>query len=99
MIVRYHPLVQRDVDRILDHLDKKAVAGSADGFYDELSALFRAAGAQPTRFHPFDARLRRANLDRFPYHFLYEIRAHDIYDWTVRHDSRHPRHGLGRLRR
>jgi hypothetical protein len=36
------------------------------------------------------------NLERFPYHFLYDTHAEFIFIFVVRHDKRHPSFGLRR---
>jgi hypothetical protein len=40
--------------------------------------------------------LRRVNLNRFPYHFLYRIAGDHIRVLVVRHHRRHPNVGLSR---
>lgn len=42
----------------------------ATRFFEELTKRVAQAHAQPQRFHPVAGELRRANLERFPYHFL-----------------------------
>src|SRR5947207_14675299 len=72
MKVGYHPAVQRDVNRALRRYDKLS-ANLGDEFWAELKTYIRAAAANPLRFHPSVRNLRRANLKRFPYHFLYRV--------------------------
>lgn len=68
----------------------------ADAFYDEFMAAVCNAGVNPEG-HSFDSSgLRRTNLRRFPYHFLYRVRQHDILILVLRHHRRHPSFGLGR---
>jgi plasmid stabilization system protein ParE len=67
----------------------------ADEFFDELMATLDAAAEKPELCHPdtYDERLKRANLKRFPYHFLFKEKAGHIYIVVVRHDKRHPSFG------
>ncbi|MES2596757.1 MAG: hypothetical protein V4662_15550 [Verrucomicrobiota bacterium] len=69
----------------------------AEDFFAEFEAgLFEVAG-NPQAFH-FDASgLRRCNFDRFPYHFLYDVREDYVRVWVVRHDRRNPRFGMQRF--
>ena len=95
MILRYHPLVQRDVSEILTYYEHVS-ALVADGFWDEFMAAIKSIQENPTHHH-FDASgLRRCNLHRFPYHILFRIAGGYIRVLTVRHHRRHPRRGTGR---
>lgn len=95
MRVGYHPAVQKDVNRILRRYDKES-SRLGDEFWDELDRSIQAAAANPLRFHPFAQGLRRANLRRFPYHFLYRILPDRIRIIAVRHHKQHPRFGFER---
>lgn len=95
MTVSYHPSVQRDVSRVLRRYD--AVSNRlADEFWDELQSVLRTAAANPLRFHPYVEDLRRANLKRFPYHFLYRVLPGKIRVIAVRHHKQEPRTGTTR---
>lgn len=96
MRVAYHPAVQRDVNRILRHYDRVSPE-LGDAFWEELMATIESAAAAPQRFHPADRGRRRANLKRFPYHFLYRIMAGGIRVVVVRHHERHPSYGQRRM--
>jgi hypothetical protein len=75
--VRFHRRVREDLKEIL---------GRCYGFSDQLGEDFFAefqiglskAVENPRRFHFDRSGLRRCNLDRFPYHFLYDIRGECI---------------------
>jgi len=72
MKVGYHARVQTDVSEILRRYD--AISPRlGDKFWSELVALIQRSSSQPTQFHSADAQRRRANLSRFPYHFLYQV--------------------------
>ncbi len=95
MRVGYHSAVQRDVNRVLRRYDKES-SRLGDEFWDELNNYVKAAAVNPLRFHPFIRDLRRANLKRFPYHFLYRILPDRIRVIAVRHHKQNPRFGLHR---
>jgi plasmid stabilization system protein ParE len=96
MRVAYHPAVQRDVSRILRHYDaiNKQLG---DDFWEELDLLIESVAANPRGFH-FESgqKRRRANLKRFPYHFLFREISDGIRITVVRHHRQHPEFGLRR---
>ena len=95
MEVRYHPLVRQDVlETFRNYQDISPRL--ADEFDAELKATIAKAAENPLRFHPTDHGFRRANLKRFPYHFLYDIQAAFIRVMIVRHHKRHPDFGMDR---
>ena len=56
-------------------------------FFAEFQVGLAKVCKNPRFFH-FDASgLRKCNLDRFPYHFLYDIRGGTIRVWVLRHSS------------
>ncbi len=96
MGVNYHPLVRGDVLEILRYYHEISPK-LADDFNTELRSLIERAGENPLRFHPTHRGFRRANLKRFPYHFLYEVHPESIRVMIVRHNKRHPQFGLERV--
>ncbi len=54
------------------------------------------AAQRPDRYHLFKGDLRRANLKRFPYHFLYRVVGDCVRILVVRHHRRDPGYGLER---
>lgn len=97
MKVTYHRLVQRDVNCARRYYDEEASEKAGDEFFDELMFYVNRALDRPTRYHPVSPRLRRVNLKRFPYNFLYQIQADGIFVTVVRHNRRHPSFGIGRI--
>ena len=95
MRVTYHPFVQRDVNAILRYYDEHSTR-LADEFWDELLANIESASDNPERSHVVELGLHRVNLQRFPYHFLYQVLPGRIRVMVVRHNKGHPTHGLGR---
>ena len=94
MRVGYHRLVEKDVAEILDHYERFS-SRLAEDFREELKRIIDHAAGNPLRFHPA-GRYRRANLSRFPFHILYEIREDALRIMIVRHNKRDPLYGTGR---
>jgi plasmid stabilization system protein ParE len=92
---RFHRRVQSDLNEILKRYD--AVSNKlGDDFFAELHIGLKKAIDNPRYFHFDRSGLRRCNLDRFPYHFLYDIRHEHLRIWVVRHNRRNPEFGLKR---
>ncbi len=96
MKIRYNRHVPRDVQEIRDHYASEAGTIIADEFFKELLGFLAQAAGNPRRFHPDVNGARRANLERFPYHFCYLIRQGFIYVLIVKHNRRHPSFGQQR---
>jgi plasmid stabilization system protein ParE len=96
MTLIYHPRVSHDVAQALRYYDEAGGPALGDAFFEELTQRVEQARAQPLRFHPVSGELRRANLERFPYHFLFRLRDDTIRVLVVRHNRRHPTFGLHR---
>ena len=98
MNVRFHRRVQTDLNQVLKQYYEVSES-LGDDFFKGFQTGVRKALENPKFFH-FDASgLRRCNLDRFPYHFLYDLRGGFIRIWVVRHNHRHPAFGLRRFDR
>ena len=98
MNYRYHRLVQRDVNDAVAFYEEHANDVIADEFYQELIEAVADAAINP-KSYPFlsgSTTLRRVNLKRFPFHFLYQVRPEALYVVVVRHHNRHPRFGMRR---
>ena len=91
-----HRRVCSDVDEIMDYYERAELPELAQDFYRELRIFMQDAACRPDRYHAFKAGLRRANLRRFPYHFLYRIVGDCVRVLVVRHHRRHPDYGLER---
>ena len=96
MTVTLHRSVRAEVDKIMDRYEAVAGPHLADEFYSELYSLIRKASQNPRRFRIIEGDLRRANLKRFPYHFLYRELPDGIRITLVRHHHRDPEHGMQR---
>lgn len=91
-----HPKTDADVLKIMEYYERVASAGLADAFYSELRQLMLQAAERPASFAICERDLRRVNLQRFPYHFLFRIAADSVRILVVRHHRRHPSLGLRR---
>ncbi len=95
MRIEYHPSVRQDVAEAVRRY--KAVSEKlANDFIAELRRVIAVAGANPGRFHQVKLTLHRANLKRFPYHFIYREIPEGIRVMLVRHHRRHPDAGMER---
>ena len=89
MRIEYHPSVRQDVAEAMRRYT--AVSEKlANDFKAELRRVIAMAGANPNRFRPVKPGFRRANLKRFPYHFIYREIPEGIRVTLVRHHRRHP---------
>jgi plasmid stabilization system protein ParE len=83
-----HPKVYSDIDRIMGYYEQVATSQLANEFYAELRSLMTTIR---------QGEIRRANLHRFPYHFLFRIAEDVVRILVVRHHRRDP--SLGNARR
>lgn len=93
----HHPSSRFDVLEIVEFYRDTADATLAADFYAELLETFDKIAERPRSFQTYVGDTRRANLNRFPHHVVFEI----IDDTTiaiilVRHDHRDPENGLDR---
>jgi len=93
----YHRLAVRDVREVLDYYQSESGQHLADRFYGEFVETIRKIQENPRHFPPvINTGLRRAHLNSFPYHILYEERLWGIKVMIVRHHRRSPHYGLRR---
>ncbi len=90
MRVILHPKVHSDVDAIMDYYERVASRDLADDFYAELRRFISDAAERPESFSIRERDIRRVNLRRFPYHFLFRIVGDVVRVLVVRHHRRHP---------
>ena len=91
----FHPLVGREARKIereyrdvSDHL--------ADRFWIELNEGIDDVFEHPERHHFDSSGYRRRNLQKFPFHILFETRLDAVRIMVVRHHSRNPSYGMRR---
>ncbi len=95
MGIEYHPSVRQDVAEAIRRY-KSVSEKLASDFRAELRRVIAVAAADPNRFHLLKPGLHRANLKRFPYHFIYREVPEGIRVTLVRHHRRHPDSGMNR---
>jgi plasmid stabilization system protein ParE len=91
-----HPKVYSDIDRIMAYYDEVATPELANEFYAELRHFMREAAMRPESFAIRECAIRRVNLHRFPYHFLFRMVGDTVRILVVRYHGRHPSLGTGR---
>jgi plasmid stabilization system protein ParE len=96
MVLEFHRQVASDISRIMDYYTDVARQELADEFYEELRSFFQKAAESPEAYAVQEFDLRRANLKRFPYHFLFRIVGERVRILVVRHHSRRPSLALRR---
>ena len=91
-----HPKVRFEVHAIMKYYERVATPELADDFYSELRRFMLKAVERPEAFSIRERDLRRVNLHRFPYHFLFRIVGDAARILVVRHHRRHPSAGIRR---
>ena len=96
MRVIFHVHVAHDVRRALKHYDNVGGKELGDAFHEELMVRVHQAIENPKRFHFFKGDIRRANLNRFPWHMLYRETFFGIRVLVVKHNRQNPHFGMRR---
>ncbi len=91
-----HPKVPSDIHAIMAYYESVASKDLADDFYAELRQFMQGAADRPELFSIRNRDLRRVNLRRFPYHFLFRIVGDAVRILVVRHHRRDPSLGIHR---
>jgi toxin ParE1/3/4 len=91
-----HSRVAMDIARIMRYYEEVAGDQLADEFYTEVHSRFAAVLQTPEAHRKYSGDLRRVDLTRFPYHFIYRIAGDRVRVLVVRHHRRHPNVGLSR---
>ena len=92
----FHPRVYSDLTKIMEYYEQAATPELADAFYREFRLFAVEAAGRPESFAIRERDIRRANLRRFPYHFLFRIVDDSVRILVVRHHRRHPSFGIKR---
>ena len=95
MNVQFHPAVEQDVAKAFQRYDVVSQK-LGEEFKAELQRTIALAANHPGRFHSIKSGFRRANLKRFPYHFLYREISGGIRVTLLRHHRRNPKFGMER---
>jgi len=96
MRLEFHSQIASDISRIMDYYRDVAGQPLADEFYGELILFFQKAADSPEAYDIRERDLRRVNLERFPYHFLFRIVRDRVRILVVRHHRRRPSLSLHR---
>ena len=91
-----HPKIYSDVSQIMEYYERVATPELADEFYRELRYFIEKAVETPETFAVRERDIRRVNLRRFPYHFLFRVTENSVRILVVRHHGRHPAVGTER---
>ena len=96
MRLEFHKRVASDISRIMDYYENVAGPELADEFYAELQFFLQKAADSPESYRVREHDLRRVNLKRFPYHFLFRKVDDRVRVLVVRHHKRRPSLGIHR---
>jgi plasmid stabilization system protein ParE len=96
MHLAFHPQVVTDISRIIEYYEDAAGQQLAGEFYSELRAYFEKAADFPETYKVLERDLRRVNLEKFPFHFLFRIVDDQVRILVVRHNKRRPSLGIHR---
>jgi plasmid stabilization system protein ParE len=97
MKVQFNSSVYSDLLEIMEYYDESGGTNLAAEFYAEFRQYAKAAAARPYSFTRDRRNLRKARLNRFPYHFLFRIiDTSSIRILVVKHDRREPLFGTDR---
>ena len=96
MQLEFHSHVTSDISQIMDYYEEVAGAHLAEDFYAELRSFFRKAAEFPEAYGVRERDIRRVNLEKFPFHFLFRIVNDRVRILVVRHHRRRPSLGLHR---
>jgi plasmid stabilization system protein ParE len=91
-----HPKVYSDISSIMEYYEQVSTTELADEFYRELRHFIQKVAERPGSFAIRERDIRRVNLWRFPYHFLFRIVGDSVRILVVRHHGRHPTYGIRR---
>lgn len=66
-------------------------------FWEEIDDAIDCIELHPERHHYDPCGMRRSNLNKFPYHILFEERLECNRIIVIRHHHRNPRYGIRRI--
>jgi hypothetical protein len=98
MEVVFHELIKKDLRTALAYYDFEGGRKLGDRFFEDVEATVAKVIRNPGRCHFVAEGLRRATLEAFPYHFLYEENGDLVCFLVLRHDRQHPCFGTRRRR-
>ena len=80
----------------MEYYERVATPELADEFYQELRHAMDDSANRPESYSIRIRDLRRVNLPRFPYHFLFRMAGDTVRILVVRHHRRDPSFGIHR---
>ena len=92
----FHPQIYSDLAKVMEYYERVATPELADDFYREFRFFVKEAAERPESFSIRERDIRRVNLRRFPFHFLFRIVGDVVRILVVRHHRRRPSFGLRR---
>jgi plasmid stabilization system protein ParE len=95
--VVFHPKVFSEIDAIMDYYERVAGLHLADDFYAEFRLFVQDAANCLGKYNIRSGNFRRANLERFPFNFLFRVQEKTIRILVVRHHARRPTFGTKRI--
>lgn len=98
MTVQYHPAVQGDLNEALAHYAEAGGPHLAIRFETDFRNCVAAIKAAPTAFAHYHQSpvFRRVRLKHFPFIILYREIPAGLRVTLLKHERRHPLHGLER---
>jgi len=69
-----HRKLYSDIDKSMDYYEQAGTPELVNEFYQELRHFMAEAAERPESFSIRERDIRRVNLQRFPYHFLFRLR-------------------------
>jgi len=96
MQLEFHRQVASDISQIMDYYEEVAGTRLAEDFYAELRLFFIKAAESPQSYGVRERDIRRVNLEKFPFHFLFRLVEDRVRVLVVRHHRRRPALGLHR---
>jgi len=96
MRLEFNRLAEADIFRILEYYEGIGGPELADEFYGELREFLDKAAKSPEAYAIRERDIRRVNLERFPFHFLFRVVDDRVRILVVRHHSRRPSLGIQR---
>jgi plasmid stabilization system protein ParE len=80
----------------MEYYEKTASEKLADEFYSELRSSMVNAADRPESYSIRERDIRRVNLERFPYHFLFRVAGDTVRILVIRHHHKRPDFGIRR---
>jgi toxin ParE1/3/4 len=96
MRIAFHRSIRTDLDIIFDYYSHTDEPSLAHDFYIEFRQKALEASERPTSFQADKDGIRRVDMSRFPYNFLFRITTDAIRILVIRHNHRDPFFGSER---